>query len=220
MDFAFRNSFHLSSQLTGYIWAENTERPCFTAYINAIELGVLPTSDRKCKNHGVKYSECSWMHLNALVIGPFTRTKGQLESWRSDAIEIAASYYHSLQQNLNETTSRGQFTDACGRCEYQKWCLADRPLKPLNGWFRKHEWAPWKDLKIPSNALVVDNSILKSHVTCATQARVRYGSHLTTPDQILPLLAGTAIHVWYERWFAGKSLKQCFKAFDESYEIN
>lgn len=221
LDRTFLQQFQLDSQFTGYIWAENQVRKCRTAYVNVFEIMVLPSANKKCPKHGVKFTECGPEHLNAEVKGPITRTRQQIDEWHSMAVELTARFWHSMNREMNAVTTEGRWNGGCRWCELKEWCIADRPLSPLSGWFEKRRWEPWKVLKqdLPAHVLYVDNSTLKSVATCTTQARVRYGVGYTTKQQSLPLDAGTAVHKFFESYFKGEGVKKAIRAFRKSYPI-
>lgn len=141
--------FKLASQLTGYTWGEGrrTGRKITGALLNVVELSLLPSSSRKCKTHGVKYSECRAQHANWQVFA-LTRTEEVLQSWHRDALGLAKvcrdllEWYPTVDY-IPAIPQRGMFNGSCQLCDYLKFCQAGRPLSRINQWFKVEEWAPW-----------------------------------------------------------------------------
>lgn len=233
LDKQFVDQYMLDSQMSGYIWSDLQEfGNCEIAFVNALEVNIVPNSERKCAVHKLPFSECGTEHIKYQVIGPIVRSRQQLDDWRSEALELAARFYRNLYVTPNEVRVPGRFNGSCTRCEFIRWCDADRTMKKLNKWFDRVQWEPWRDDRIDmpkGRVLVVDNSILKATAACDAQSRMRYGEHFTTKDQKLPLLAGTAIHKFLEVWFSErcfnntplrKSERRAVRAFNEIYEVD
>lgn len=143
--------FKMASQLTGYIWGQGQRlagMPMGEALINAIELSELPSSRRKCKKHGVKFSECRKQHANWQVF-TLTRNAGTLASWKREA-EVFARKCKRLDEGyrdlglLEGVRMQGQFNGSCNQfCEYLKFCQMGRPIDMVAGMFVGERWAPW-----------------------------------------------------------------------------
>lgn len=226
IDGKFVAQYIMDSQLSGYLFdaAYLTSRPAHTmvAFINAIELSVLPSSNRKCAVHATTYDECGPLHINAQVIGPIERTAAQIEAWRADAVDLAARFHRFRSLPLKHAASvplEGTFNGGCGYCEYKEWCAASRNARQAERMFTSRPWRPWDATgqAYEPTTLCVDNSILKSVAACSTQAWVRYSHHLTAPEQSGPLNAGTAVHAGLEAWFKGGTVAQALDAFDASF---
>lgn len=228
IDAAFVNQYTMDSQLSGYLWdaGQFVGKPAheLVAFINAIELSVLPSSNRVCAGHSVLYSECGPMHAKYQVIGPIERTRRQIEEWRSTAIALALKYrrmLHHTPDTIHEVRTEGTFNGACGRCEYREWCLADRPANQVPKMFAQSQWEIWAHAGLtgPPDPLVlyVDNSILRATAACSTQSLMRYGLGWTSAEQSLPLAAGIAVHKALEVYFGGGSIPHALEAFDALY---
>lgn len=224
----FVAQFQIDSQLTGYMadagYHCDTPPHKLVAYVNAIELSILPTSERKCGTHKVPYEECGPLHMKCQVIGPIERSKGQIEEWKDTAVDLAKRHHMLLSYNerlVHQLRMEGTFNGSCGYCEFREWCLQDRSYQQIDGMFSKTPWTPWDHAALPPpkpNELYVDNSILKSVATCSTQDMMRYGKSWTSESQGGPLHAGTALHKAMEVWFGGASATRALRAFDEAYE--
>jgi len=230
IDAKFVRQFDISSQLSGYLWAAgklcDTPGHQLVAFINAIELSQLPTSDRRCSKHGVQYNECSLEHMNCQVIGPIERTASQIERWESDAITFGIRF-HKLWSHarrfgadaMPDVPMEGTFNNSCGWCEFREWCLFSRSTLQTER-FTHSPWEPWvhASLKKPKfTTLYIDNTIMQSVANCSTLTVARHGLHMTNPERQGPLNAGTAVHAALEVWFKGDSVKKALAAFDEAY---
>jgi hypothetical protein len=127
-----------SSQLTGYIWTAKQLLPnhqVLGAVVNAIELPQLPTSDKKCKTHGVPYAQCGKYHAKSELIGPLVRTPYEIEKWRTSAIGLARKLKGLMGVPLTEIHDlpmEGMFNGGCnayGGCEFLKFCKAGRKIE-------------------------------------------------------------------------------------------
>jgi len=142
--------FQTDSAITGYIWAaaKIAKQPVIGAFINAIEFSKVPTSDRKCKEHGVLYSECGVYHAN-FDIQVMVRSKQQTEHWRQSAISLAKTY-----KTLKETfptvkhadlpSMQGLFNRACTWCEFSGFCGGGRQPHALEAGYVYSPWHPFK----------------------------------------------------------------------------
>lgn len=223
----FVNQYTMDSQQSGYDWlaSQLTGTPIRVSYINAIELSLLPNSDRKCAKHGVPYFECSPEHMNAQVIGPIERTEHQIEEWQDEAIGLAIKYRRLLAnydlESLHDVPKEGTFNGSCSYCEFREFCNIDRPIKQVPRMFVQSKWEPHKRIhtrKPRPNEFWVDNSTLKSAASCSTQALMRYGWGYTNAEQTGPLGAGTAVHKSLETYFKGGTVEEALAAFDETYQ--
>lgn len=216
---AFSRQYDLDAQMTGYLWGTGAD----ICYINAVQIDVVPVSNRKCAKHGVQFAECYPEHVTMTVIGPIDRTKKQMAVWHAQTLIHIRDYWLNLNRKPDETLLIGAINGACKYCEFFDWCRQGRPLKRLHEKFTKREWKPWPAGEERDDRLFVDNSIIKSHVTCHTQARMRHGEFLTTEDQTWPLDAGTACHAFFESYFDPTrdkpSVKRAMRMFDKSYNV-
>jgi hypothetical protein len=224
----FVHQYEMDSQLSGYMWqaSQLMRKPCHTAFINAIEIGVVPSSNRKCPAHGVEYAECGPEHIKFQIIGPIERTDRQIEEWRAGAIALALKYRQLLthtHKSIHKVRMEGTFNGSCAYCEFREWCIADRPSKQVDKMFTQRPWKPWERVrsvvkKPDPHTLYVDNSTLKTAASCSTQALMRYGLGWSSTEQHGPLNTGTAVHKGLEVWFKGSSNTQALDAFDEIYQ--
>jgi len=223
----FVHQYEMDSQLSGYMWqaSQLMRKPCHVAFINAIELGVIPSSNRKCPAHGVEYAECGPEHVKFQVIGPIERTDRQIEEWREGAIVLALKYRRLLthtHKSIHKVRMEGTFNGGCAYCEFREWCIGDRQPKQVEKMFIQRVWAPWERVpnvvkKPDPRVLYVDNSTLKAVASCSTQALMRYGLGWSSAEQSGPLNAGTAVHAGLERWFKGGTTSQALDAFDKAF---
>lgn len=223
----FVAQFSIDSQITGYMadagYHCDTPAHHLVAYVNALELSLLPTSDRKCATHKIPYVECSQLHAKFQIIGPIERSAQQIEEWRDNTVKLARQYHMLLsytEKTARDLHTEGTFNGSCRYCEFREWCLMDRSPRQVSGSFTKTRWTPWDhhQVKPPAeNELYVDNSILKATASCSTQAMMRYGRHWSNQGQSGPLFAGTAVHLALETWFSGGTVNEALAAFDDLY---
>lgn len=65
--------------------------------------------------------------------------------------------------------------------------------------------------------IYVDNTLLSSMAKCTTQAQIRHGLGLTTPDDYATLRCGSAWHLAMECHLKGGLLEDCLDAFENDY---
>jgi len=228
IDARFVKRFTMDSQISGYLNAAGyrlgVEPHRLVAFINAIELSLLPTSYRKCKDHGVPYAECSPLHAKFQIVGPIERTPGQIREWKRTAITLALQYRQLLAFNehaLHHVDTRGRFSGACSECELLEFCASDRPAHQIHHMLHKEPWdlAAHTGVKVVKpTVFLVDNSILRAVAICGTQALMRYGLAFTNREQSMPLKAGLSIHRALEFWFKGHTVERAMMEFDKMYE--
>lgn len=142
--------FRLGSQLTGYIWslAEEYGEVVPGAYINAIEMGKLPDSSRKCKKHGVPFYECRRQHTK-FELFVTSRTPEDLENWRKDAVVLGKRLmvleqaYGASVELVRFAPQEGKFNDGCTFCEFREFCAAQRLPEFAESMLVKDPWRPW-----------------------------------------------------------------------------
>lgn len=126
--------WRLTSQLSGYCWFTGQEfgQPIGESYINALEISLLPTSNKRCNRHStpgnpVKYSQCYPQHAN-FQIYQYTRSQAQIDKWRSDALiiakgaELAMRAFYDVSM-LQYARRNGAFTGSCTFCDFKEWCV-------------------------------------------------------------------------------------------------
>lgn len=150
----WRDKWRLESGLTGYVWAcgqyVGDARLVPGALVNAVETRKLPNSDRRCKDHGVQYAECSLQHAKFELMGPFTRTPEAIAEWKKTAIHLAKRYkdllvrYPDIEQ-LHYVRTQGKFFNSCGFCDFQEFCSVGRPLQYVNSMLKYEPWSPFNE---------------------------------------------------------------------------
>jgi hypothetical protein len=119
-------------QLTAYMWAAETVlgEPIGDAWVNAIEMKMVPTSESKCKKHGVLYEECGPLHVTQTFIQAH-RSPQQINEFKRLALAECETYILPVAKALKkkgvnvatQTPREGIITGACEYCEYRRWCL-------------------------------------------------------------------------------------------------
>lgn len=161
---AWNRQWRMSSQLSGYIYAaQDLFREYYSinaAYINKIDTGVVPNSNRKCARHGVPYAECGWLHPPHEVIGPEFRSPPQIDNWRRNFYALASKWRLMLhaqrsQPDIQKLPQEGQFGyNQCNHCEYADFCLSGRPSH--YDW-KHEEWMPGDTANyLPDNRLLLN----------------------------------------------------------------
>jgi hypothetical protein len=147
----FSREQRMSSQITGYIWFSGQETKQFVpkAYINAIELGKLPDSNKKCPTHKVLYRECGPEHA-VFQLFYCLRSSEAVEKWRQDAIVLAKKAQMLFEAfgdvaALPYALRNGAFNKQCKFCEYQKWCILDFDYSLLGDYVVYNPWEPWAE---------------------------------------------------------------------------
>ena len=143
--------FHLSSQMTGYMYAESVHsgEAVPGAFINAIELGKLPTAKTKCRVHKVPYYECRLEHTK-FELFVVNRTPPAMEQWLKDA-KVLAMKFKTMALALPKVEmigfakQQGVFNNGCTFCDFKDFCAAGRPPEMAASMFIKKRWAPWDE---------------------------------------------------------------------------
>ena len=160
---SWNKQWKMSSQLSGYIFAAQEmfygEFEINAAFLNKIDTGVVPNSNRKCSRHGVTYAECGWLHPPHEVIGPEMRSPAQLDNWRRNAYVLAHKWKQMLHQqwsepNIKRVPQEGQFAyNVCNHCEYMDYCLSGRPKHYP---FKREDWQPGDTAShLPDNPMLL-----------------------------------------------------------------
>ncbi len=171
------NKFEMESQFTGYLWASKLfgkhEGYETTDYLvgNIISMAPLPSSNRICKLHDMKFSECGGYHLDSRWIF-FHRTPEQLDGWKT-AVKLMIPKLQDYQKlkdfidkerrsgkgidykPLHRYPRNGAFTGACTWCEFKDWCR--KGFNPLfaEEFVQPKVWAPWDE----ENTIIIDHFI-------------------------------------------------------------
>ncbi len=143
------SNFRNDSQFSGYMWAcsQHTGQSVQRGYVNAIEFSQLPTSDRKCTKHDLKFSECSNQHVMSRII-LITRTPGQILQWKRNALKLAKRFamwkdrYGDDLSLITKTSQAGSFYGHCRFCTFSEFCANGQPVKRLKSMYVKSKWNP------------------------------------------------------------------------------
>lgn len=136
-----------ASQVSGYIYAgaKIKGEPIVGAFINAIELGKLPSDPtRKCIKHKVTYAECRLSHAKSELIVT-QRTPQQLASWKRDFVKLAKRFmlakakYGTIDAVLT-APQEGTFQNACTYCTFSQFCATGRPRHGIGSMLVLNPW--------------------------------------------------------------------------------
>lgn len=140
----------LGSQMTGYIWTYQQGEPNagMRALINVLELGKLPTSNRKCSKHQMKYYECAPMHAKWQMVSTL-RSPTALTHWYLNANRLWGKFKWIRGQmvaleSVLALPMEGTFNNGCTFCDLREWCKMDRDVDYARRNFIEHRWAPWE----------------------------------------------------------------------------
>lgn len=136
----WKRTFRNDSQLSGYFYGckyglvggKALNLPIMGGFVTAIQLSKLPSDPvRRCKDHGVKYNECSVQHAKWDIFGPLPREESAIHSWRADALAGAKRLKAIFEaapdlSYVQQIAQEGTFTRACRWCELQQVCEVGR----------------------------------------------------------------------------------------------
>lgn len=140
--------FQSSSQITGYIWAGERikEVPIVGAFINAIELSLLPSDPvRRCATHKTKYAECGALHAKGEILVT-QRQPIQVEQWLSDVerlakrFRVAQTRYPTVDEAIH-APQEGVFHGACTFCGFNNFCMTGRRPELIDSMLVKRPWS-------------------------------------------------------------------------------
>jgi hypothetical protein len=141
--------FRKDSQVSGYVWGAQRHlgQRIVDVYVNAIEVKKLPSSDRKCKEHGVPHSECTAQHAKSEIL-IVSRSDEQLVEWRKTALHLARRYKDLLLRypsvaDVAKVRTQGTFHNACRYCQFDDFCNAGRPANLIGSMFVEDRWSPF-----------------------------------------------------------------------------
>lgn len=134
--------YKLSAQFKAYAWMWQTSfgERVSGAVVNAVEWSKLPVvqslksgAEKKCRMHGVPYSECRLRHANRQLV-PLTLMPEDLEVWLRNAKWLAARFWracdtygkHSPLDYILQQPMEGTFSGACRWCEFNRFCAGGR----------------------------------------------------------------------------------------------
>lgn len=156
------DEFRYGSQMTGYCYGTSVETgmPCQSAYINAVEVSLLPSGSAKCYAHKVPKDECSIQHVKYEIFH-IQRTPEQIRAWVSAANKLAAKADFLRKgfptvEYLPYCDREGQFIyKFCSGCEFNKWCRVDFLPSLADEYTRYEPWEPWNE----ASAAQVEQSV-------------------------------------------------------------
>lgn len=150
----WKRNFRTSGQVSGYLWGlQQVRQKAYTGmFINAIELTKVPTSTRRCSDHGVPYAECGVLHCQSDLL-PIGRTPDELERWLQTARMLARRYVGrldtirqhpelSVTQVVGGVAQEGKVTGACGYCEHYDWCGSGQAEWLFEARYVRKVWDP------------------------------------------------------------------------------
>ena len=118
--------------------------------VHAVELPSPHTSDRKCREHGVSYQECTVRHATYTYIY-ITRSEAEMDAWLMTA-QMQARAFAGLKQlaeergiaGVSEVMMQGRFNDGCTFCSMKEWCRLGRNTSPraVKATFVESPWDP------------------------------------------------------------------------------
>lgn len=129
----YREGFSYDPQNTEYLWAAGNTlgEPVHGSYVDIIEIAPVPSSDRKCSKHGVKYAECGPDHIKMEFLR-VDRTPAMVERWKRNAmlggerlLKLARRAKDYGDEAATATATYGEVTGACKFCEFKAWCLTN-----------------------------------------------------------------------------------------------
>jgi len=151
----WKDQWMTSAQLTGYVWADlNGALPSHLlgssvigATIVAVEFREIPSSNRRCSDHGMPYAECGILHCKHEIIHT-SRVPDQLNEWRLGALHLAERYASILRrfptiESLHRLRMQGQWNGACRFCEFKEFCMTGRQLPLVSSLLTPERWVPF-----------------------------------------------------------------------------
>lgn len=118
--------------------------------VNAIEFSKIPSSNTKCRQHGVVYAECGVQHVvERSQMITVDRSPAQLAQWRRDAIKNARKYRDACEMypelsDITRAPMEGTFYGACTNCSFKDFCEAGRPMDLVDSMLVHDPWSPFE----------------------------------------------------------------------------
>ena len=171
-----KDTIRFGSQFADYLWAAKKilaqMSPLHSVqvsgvFVNAIEFRKMPGSDRRCNTHGVKYSECKFMHLGHAFLGPVGRSPEALVEWEKTAVHLAKRYRDILTKypkisDVPKLRTQGQFEyGRCPNCTFADFCLAGRPMAAIDAMLKVEAWSPFDGVIENSQALFMQGEVVR-----------------------------------------------------------
>lgn len=132
IDTPWRHQFRLDAQMTGYVWAasQTLGQHVRGIFVNGIEFCKLPTSDRKCPKHGLKYEECGAEHATFEIVQN-DRSDTELDAWLETTVKLAARYTELVRSvssidAVRGLSMQGTFNGSCRFCSFKGFCENER----------------------------------------------------------------------------------------------
>jgi PD-(D/E)XK nuclease superfamily len=141
-----------SSQWSGQVWIgrQHGQENLEGVIVHAVELPNPHTSDRKCREHGVPYTECTVRHATYSYIY-ITRSEAEMDAWLTTAQQLTREYaglkYMAKRHGLaaiEKIEMQGRFNDGCTFCSMKEWCRLGRNTSPhaIRAAFVESVWDP------------------------------------------------------------------------------
>jgi hypothetical protein len=170
VDAQYRAGIHTDPQFTVYCKAAeahlaslppgargpdgSTRRVVEGAVVNALEIGLLPSSDKRCKKHGLPYRQCRLEHCVFDVLA--TERDAQESKRCMDAfVHVVRQYWRVAQtQDIAQVPLDGRFVrGSCPRCSFSPVCnMADRN-RALAAITEPNTWRPYPQAPVPGSVL-------------------------------------------------------------------
>lgn len=154
IDLNWVDQWSIDSQISQYTWGALQHVPDLAGFfVNGIEFSKLPSSDRKCRDHGIPYNQCAPAHMHSRIVGPIGRAPEMLARWHADAVRGAEKYRFYAEHydpalvgttpDLSNVEMEGPFTGACRFCAFKDWCRTGRNAAMLPAMYVQDEWRPF-----------------------------------------------------------------------------
>lgn len=143
--------YKMDSQMSGYPFmaAAVVGEPIAGAYINAIGITKIPSSDRKCAKHApMKFSECGPVKHVEFALLQFDRSPEQIAVWRANAILLGETFlrlkdtHDGHAERLHLAATQGTFTNACEYCPFREFCENGRHIETVKTTLVHQPWSP------------------------------------------------------------------------------
>lgn len=141
-----------SSQWSGQVWMSRQHGmdELEGVIVHAVELPNPHTSDRKCREHGVPYTECTVRHATYSFIY-VTRSQAEIEGWHFTSTALTREFALLKEKAelygmdaIGDVEMQGRFNDGCTFCSMKEWCRLGRNSSPraVKATFIDNPWDP------------------------------------------------------------------------------
>jgi hypothetical protein len=170
VDAQYRAGIHTDPQFTVYCKAAeahlaslppgtrgpdgSTRRVVEGAVVNAMEIGLLPGSDKRCARHGAPYQQCRLLHCVFDVIAT-ERDAQEAQRCMDTFAHVVRQYWRVAQtQDIRQVPLDGRFVrGSCPRCSFSPVCnMADRD-RALAAITEPNPWRPYPQAPAPGSVL-------------------------------------------------------------------